>query len=139
MQLRTFVESLLNYSNAAERGYEYADASLPRARCCYPASLEQLACRKFKSTMHFHEHTSQSRRREKKNEIMIHVPAWLLMKGFLPTVTLGTARAPRVPCSARAITIPGLGLGVIVGAVAAAVPEQTRRDTTAVVVEEDEK
>ena len=39
------------------------------------------------------------------------------MKGFLPTVTLGTARAPSVPCSARAITIAGLGLGAIVGAV----------------------
>lgn len=49
------------------------------------------------------------------------------MKGFLPTVTLGTARAPRVPCSARAITIGGLGLGAIVGAVAATVP-QTRRE-----------
>lgn len=40
------------------------------------------------------------------------------MKGFFPTVTLGTARAPRVPCSARAVTIAGLGLGAIVRAVA---------------------
>lgn len=44
------------------------------------------------------------------------------MKGFWPTVSLGTPRAPSVPCSARAVAMAVLGLGDMVICVGASTP-----------------